>query len=68
MSISVDYRAFLAAEGVPPVLQQGRPLEYWDALLEGVVQLGGSYGTTSWERFHRSIPGLHNYPPSSKWR
>jgi len=38
-------------------------LEYWDALLEGVVQLGGSHGPTSWERFHRSIPGLHDYLP-----
>jgi len=62
MELSYDYRAFLAAEGVP-CLPTGPTLENWDAMLEGFVQLGGSQGPMSWERFHRSISNLYSYSP-----
>ena len=62
--MSMDYQAFLAREGRPLHLQEGHPVEYWDALRKGSVEVDGVI--VSWDHFSLRLQDALDFTLS--WR
>jgi hypothetical protein len=62
--MSRDYQAFLAREGRPLHLQEGHPVEYWDALRMGSVEVDGVI--VSWDHFSLRLRDFRGGPTSHR--